>query len=90
MNGKQFESINVTITCNKEAYKYKQTLGGYDNKGKEKTSSMSENKENSCDGYVIMYSCGKKYFIQHLNAHAQHNIRTPVRQKKLLRYRATR
>ena len=33
MNGKKLESINVTILCDKEANKSKETLSAYDNKG---------------------------------------------------------
>ena len=44
MNGKELEIINVTHTCDKEANNHKETSITYDNKGKEKTSSTSENK----------------------------------------------
>ena len=44
MNGKELESINTTIMCNKEADKNKETSSVYDNKDKEKTSITPENK----------------------------------------------
>ena len=40
--------------------KYKQTLSVYGIKGKEKTPSTSQNKEEVSDGYVHMYECGKQ------------------------------
>ena len=40
--------------------KHKETLSAYDIKGKEKTLSTSEKKENKCDGYVTMYEWEKK------------------------------
>ena len=45
MDGKELESINVTITYYKKASKHKETLIAYGNKGDEKTSSESEKKE---------------------------------------------
>ena len=61
MNGKELESINVTSKYEKEANKYKETLGTYINKAKAKTSSTSENKEKPCDSYFSMYECGKNF-----------------------------
>ena len=46
-------------TWDKEADKDKETLIEYDIKGKEKTPSNSEKKENVCAGYVHMFECGK-------------------------------
>ena len=39
---------------------HKKTSITYSNKGKENTSSTSEKKEKSRDGYVCMYECGKQ------------------------------
>ena len=62
MNGKELETINVTITCNTEVNNYKETLSVYDNEGEEHTSITSENKVKACDGYVRMYGLGKRLF----------------------------
>ena len=44
MNGKELERIKVTRTYKNEVNKHKKTSSTYDNKGKEKTSSMYKNK----------------------------------------------
>ena len=62
MNGKELKNINLMITCDKEVDKHKENLSVYDNKGEEKTSITYEKKENSRDGYVHMYECGKHLF----------------------------
>ena len=59
MNGKELESINTTVTCDKEVDKHKETFIVYDNKSEEKTTRTSENKEKVRDGYVLMYEWGK-------------------------------
>ena len=56
------ERINVTMKCDKEQDKHKETLSFYDNKGTKNTSSTSEKKGKSRDGYVRMYECGKHFF----------------------------
>ena len=53
--------FNVTLTCNKEENKHKKNLGTYGSDGEKNTSSMSENKEKSRDGYVCMFECGKLF-----------------------------
>ena len=45
MNGEELESINITRTYDNEENKRKETLSTYDNGGKEKTLSPSENKK---------------------------------------------
>ena len=62
MNGKESENTNFTITRKKETDENKETLSGYDNKGEEKTSSTSKNKEKAHAGYVQMYKYGKHLF----------------------------
>ena len=59
IQSEELKTINVTITCNKEADKHKKTSSAYDSKGKEKTSRTSENKEKARDDYVLMYEYGK-------------------------------
>ena len=44
MHEKELEIINITITCDKEANKHKETSSTYGNKGEEKTFRTSERK----------------------------------------------
>ena len=44
LNGEELEFINVVRKCYSEAKKHKENLISYDNEGKNKTSSTSENK----------------------------------------------
>ena len=60
MNGKELENTNVTRTYKNEAGKHKETLSTYVSEDEEKTSSTTEKKEKSRDGYVIMYECNNK------------------------------
>ena len=46
-------------TCYNEANRHTETLSTYDIEGKEKTSSTSEKKERSRDGYVSIFGCEK-------------------------------
>ena len=61
MNGKELESINLMCMCDNEANLHKETLGTYENEGKENTSSTSEKNEKSHYGYFIMYKYGKHF-----------------------------
>ena len=54
IQSEELEIINVTTICNKKADKNKETLSTYCIKVKEKTFSMSVNKEKYCGGYVRM------------------------------------
>ena len=55
---------NIKTKCTD---KNKQNLGAYDTKAKEKTLSTSEMKENTRDGHICIYECGKNSVIQHMN-----------------------
>ena len=59
MNGKESESINAMVVCDKKADNIKERLSAYDSKGEGKTSGKSEKKEKTRDGYVRMYECNK-------------------------------
>ena len=61
INGKELESIKGTHKYDNQENKHKETSSTYDNEGEEKTSSTSENKEKSRDGYVRMYECGNNF-----------------------------
>ena len=84
MNGKELEIINVTITYDMEANKQKENLNAYDNKGKEKTSIMSENKEKACDGYVSMYECRKHLFNSKYESACEAQETTTSNMKEIL------
>ena len=53
------ESFDVTSMQDKEADIEKENLSAFDIKGEKNTLSTSEKTENSFDGHLCMYECGK-------------------------------
>ena len=76
MNRKYLEITNTTVTCDKEAIKNKETW--YDIRGKEKTSSTSEEKKKHVMVMFIFMNAVNTSFIKRTKACSQHRIQPSV------------
>ena len=84
LNGEELERLNVTRAWYNKANKRKETLNTFGHEVKENSSSVSEKKEQSRDGYVSMYEFGKNSTDQHMSVHVQQQIYSSVRWKSFL------